>query len=125
MLFPSYSGTLWWYSTKTRIDEIHTFRTIGKSTFVTEEVYRFFSLFWEWNNSGRKGEGQSSTGSLTPLNPFGKEPEEEKPQSDYRVLQKAPYETRWKRNQDAVYWVLLEKRRIKDSNSGKQKHLES
>ena len=25
MLFPSYSGTLWWYSNKSRIDEIHAY----------------------------------------------------------------------------------------------------
>ena len=24
-LFPSYSGTLWWYSNQSRIDEIHTY----------------------------------------------------------------------------------------------------
>ena len=46
---------------------------------------------------------------LTPLNPFGKDPEEDKPHSDYTVPQKAPYETTWKRNQDAVYWVRLKK----------------
>ena len=34
---------------------------------------------------------------LTPLNPLGNDPEEEKPH----------FETRWKRNQDAVYWVRL------------------
>ena len=39
---------------------------------------------------------------LTPLNPFGKDPEEEKPKSDYTVPQEAPYETNWNRNQDAV-----------------------
>ena len=44
---------------------------------------------------------------LTPLNPFGKDPEEEKPHPDYTVPEKAPYETRWKRKQDAVYWARL------------------
>ena len=48
---------------------------------------------------------------LTPLNPFGKDPEDEKPHLDYTVPQKAPYETKWKRNQDAVYWVRLKKAR--------------
>ena len=44
---------------------------------------------------------------LTPLNPFEKDPEGETPHSEYTVLQKAPYETNWKRNQDAVSWVRL------------------
>ena len=44
---------------------------------------------------------------LTPLNPFGKDPEEEKPHPDYTIPQKAPHETRWRRNQDAVCWVRL------------------
>ena len=44
---------------------------------------------------------------LTPLNPWGNVPEEEKPHFDCTVLQKVPHETRWKRNQDAVYWVRL------------------
>ena len=46
---------------------------------------------------------------LTPLNPFGKDAEEEKPHSAYTVPQKVPCETRWKRNQDAVYWERLKK----------------
>ena len=45
---------------------------------------------------------------LTPLNPLGQDPEEEKPHSDDTIPQKAPYETKWKRNQDAVYWVRLQ-----------------
>ena len=44
---------------------------------------------------------------LTPLNPFGRDPEEEKPNSVYTVPQKAPCETKRKRNQDAVYWVRM------------------
>ena len=44
---------------------------------------------------------------LTPLNPFGKELEEENPHFDYTVSQKAPDETKWKRNQDALFWVRL------------------
>ena len=37
---------------------------------------------------------------LTPVNLCGKDPLEEKPHSDYTVPQKAPYETKWKRNQE-------------------------
>ena len=47
--------------------------------------------------------------SFTPLNPFGNDPDEEKPHFDHTVPQKVPFETRWKRNQDAVYWVRLSK----------------
>ena len=39
---------------------------------------------------------------LSPLNPFGKDPEEEKLRFDYTVPQKVPDETR-------VYWVRLSK----------------
>ena len=46
---------------------------------------------------------------LTQLNPSGKDPEEEKPHFDYTVPQKVPDETRWKRNQNAVFWVRLRK----------------
>ena len=38
---------------------------------------------------------------------FGKDLEEEKPYPDFTVPQKAPNETRWKRNQDAVYLLRL------------------
>ena len=89
MSFPSYSGTLLWHSDKSRIDEIHTYSIrLEKRTFITGGKARQ-AVF------------------LTPLNPFGKDPEEEKRHSDYTVLQKAPCETKWKRNQDAVYWVRL------------------
>ena len=43
----------------------------------------------------------------TPLNPSGEDPKEEKPHFDFKVPQKAPHETLWKRNQDAVCWVRL------------------
>ena len=56
-----------------------------------------FSIhFGEWDNSGRKGEGPRWTVFPTPLNPFGKDPEEEKPSFDHTGPQKVPYETRWK-----------------------------
>ena len=47
---------------------------------------------------------------LTARNPVGKDPEEEeKPHFDHTFPQKVPFETRGKRNQDAVYWVRLSK----------------
>ena len=55
---------------------------------------------------GGKEEGKAHQAVLlTPLNPFGKDPEEEKPHPEYTVPRKAPHEIRWKRNQNAVYWV--------------------
>ena len=103
MLFPSCSGTHWWCSNKSRIDGIHLFHTIGKGTFITEEVNGFFSQFWglEWIPGGKEEDKARQAVFLTPLNPFGKDREEEKPRSHYTVPQKAPIETRWKRNQDA------------------------
>ena len=57
---------------------------------------------------GRKEEDKSRQAVfLTPLNPFGKDAEEEKPHSDYTVPRKAPYETKWTSNQNAVYWAGL------------------
>ena len=44
---------------------------------------------------------------FTPLNPFGNDPDEEKPHDDHTVPQKVHYQTYWKRNQDAVYWIKL------------------
>ena len=35
------------------------------------------------------------------------DPDEEKPHDDNPVLQKVHYKTRWKHNQDAVYWIKL------------------
>ena len=46
---------------------------------------------------------------LTPLNSFGKDPEEEKPHCYYAVPQKVPYEIFRKHNQNAVNWVRLSK----------------
>ena len=45
----------------------------------------------------------------TPLNLFGRDPEEEMPHFDYTVLQKVPYQTRWSRNPNAENWVRLKK----------------
>ena len=43
----------------------------------------------------------------TALNSFGKDREEEARSFDYTVPQKQHYETQWKRNQDAVFWIRL------------------
>ena len=108
MLFPSYSGTLWWYSNKSRIYETHTFSIrLEKSNFITEEVNGFFSLFWGVEKFQQKKGGQSSSSCLSDSTESGKDLEEEKPHSDYTVAQKAPYETKWKRNQCAVFRVRL------------------
>ena len=46
---------------------------------------------------------------LTPTKPFGDDPEEEEPHDDFTVPQKASYVTKWKYDQNAVYWVRLSK----------------
>ena len=46
---------------------------------------------------------------LTPTNPFGDDLEEGKPHDDITVSQKAPHVTKWKNDQDAVFWVRLSK----------------
>ena len=39
------------------------------------------------------------------MDPFGNDPEEEKPHDDHTVLQIVHYPTYWKYNQDAVFWI--------------------
>ena len=58
---------------------------------------------------GKEKDRARQTVFPTPLNPFGKDLEEDKPHFDYTVPQKVPYETRWKHNKDAVCWVRLSK----------------
>ena len=52
---------------------------------------------------GKEEDNDRQAVFLTPLNPCGKDLEEEKPHSDYTVPQKAPCEIRGKRN----HWVRL------------------
>ena len=66
------------------------------------------SIFGKWTNSGKKRERQSSTNSLfSSMNPFGIDPDEEKPNVDHTVSQKVHHQTHWKHTQDAVYWIKL------------------
>ena len=44
---------------------------------------------------------------FTPLDPFGNNPDEEKPHDDYAVPQKLHHKTCWKHNQDAFFWIKL------------------
>ena len=46
---------------------------------------------------------------LTPTNPSGDDPEEERPHDVFTVPQKAPNVTKWKYVQNAVYWVRSSK----------------
>ena len=65
MVSTSDSGTLWWYSNKTRNDGTPLFRITGRSTSFTWEIRGTLNPFLtEWKNSGRKRERQSSTRSL-------------------------------------------------------------
>ena len=46
---------------------------------------------------------------FTPLDPFGDNPDEERPHDDYTIPQKVLYKTYWKHNQDAADWINLSK----------------
>ena len=46
---------------------------------------------------------------LTPTNLFGDDLEEEEPHDNFTVPQKASYVTKWKYEQNAVYWIRLSK----------------
>ena len=66
MKIPSYSGTLWWYSNNSRIDEIHAYSIQMEGVHLPQMKFVDFSIHCgKWNDSGRKGEGQGSTGSLS------------------------------------------------------------
>ena len=60
-------------------------------------------------DSRRKGETKSPSVFLTPTNPIGDDPEEEEPHDDFTVPHKAAYATKWKYDQNAVYWIRLSK----------------
>ena len=69
MLFTSDSGTLWWYSNRTKIDGL----CISSSWL--EEIHLSQRTFMElpihigtWTDSGRKGERQRPSGSLSNTN---------------------------------------------------------
>ena len=72
-----------------------------------------------WNSQSILGKGLIPGGKekdkarqavfRTPTNPFGDDPEEEEPHDDFTVPQKAPHVTKWKFDQNAVFWVRLSK----------------
>ena len=64
---------------------------------------------------GRESKQGRQTIFFTPLNPSGQNPDEEKFNSDFSKLRKVHYESKWKANQDAVYWISLA--RAKDKGS--------
>ena len=65
MFFPSYSGTLWWYS-KVQLDETNTYSIrLVKVLLPLRKFVRFSVCSGMWNNAGRKREGQGSSNSLS------------------------------------------------------------
>ena len=64
---------------------------------------------WEQTHCRRKPENKEGRQTIfvTPLNPFGENPDEEAPSVDITIPRKVHYHSNWKRNQDAVYWVEL------------------
>ena len=72
--------------------------------------WNFQSVLGDWlNPRGKEKDKARQAVFLTPTNPFGNDPEEEEPHDDYTGPQKVPYATRWKPDQDAVYWIRLSK----------------
>ena len=106
MLVPSYSATLWWYSNKSRIDEIYNCSILFEKVPLSQRKSMVFqSILRSGIIPGGKEEDKARQAVfLTQLIPSVKGPEEEKPHSDCAVPQEAPFETKWKRNPDAVYW---------------------
>ena len=85
------------------------FHTKGKTCCSTEDVRT------TCNRSSGQGLIAGGPGSkqgrhtifFTPLNPFGPNPDEEKFSDDLSKPRKVHYESKWKTNQDAVYWISL------------------
>ena len=67
---------------------------------------------------GKENDKGRQTVFFTPLNPVGMNSAEEEPRDDYTVPQKVPYQSHWKRNPDALYWINCPEHKIKDCNSG-------
>ena len=55
---------------------------------------------------GKESDKALQTVFFTPLNHFGENPNEGAPSDDFTIPKTAHYHSHWKRNQDAVYWVI-------------------
>ena len=89
----------WW---NTRL-----FPAYRRSTSFTEEFRGILNPFWgvDWFWWGKENDKARQAVFFTPLNQFGNDTDEEKLHGDHTVPQKVHYQTCWKRNQDAVYWI--------------------
>ena len=89
----------WW---NTRL-----FPAYRRSTSFTEEFRGILNPFWgvDWFWGGKENDKARQAVFFTPLNQFGNDTDEEKLHGDHTVPQKVHYQTCWKRNQDAVYWI--------------------
>ena len=56
---------------------------------------------------GKEKDKARQAAFFTPPDPFGNNPDEEKPHDDCTVPQKVHYKINWKHNQDAVCWIKL------------------
>ena len=62
---------------------------------------------------------------LTPTNHFGDDPDEEEPHDDFTVQHQAAYATKWKYDQNAVYWIRLSKAQNQGLEFWQTSHLQS
>ena len=77
--------------------------------FITEVVLSAFNLSWrmDWLRVDmRASKDDRLTVFFTPLNPFGRDSDEEEPRDDNTIPQKA-HHSHWKRHQDAVCRVKI------------------
>ena len=54
--------------------------------------------------------------AVTPTNPFGNDPEGEEPHDDHTVPQKIFYVTRWKHDQNVLFWTRVPDKVIRDDD---------
>ena len=126
-LFTSCSRTLWWYSNKSRIDELHVYSFQLDGAHLPQITFVGFSVYsGEWKNSGRKREwpGPTIRSFVQLWIPSGKDPEEEPRNFDHGVPQKQNNETQWTRNQNVLLFRIFKSTGSKNV-SGRQNHLQS
>ena len=88
---------------------MYQFRTTGKNFFHRGSAYNQQSIARTGLETGGKEskEGRQSV-FFTSLDPFGSDShEQEEPSEYYSKPRKVYYQSHWRREQDAVYWVRL------------------
>ena len=109
--FTSDSRAFCRYSNRTRIDGLCIYSSkLEKYIFHRGFSWNFHSVLGNRLVLGGKEKDKARQAVFpTQLNPFRNDPEEEEPHDDYTVPRKVLYASRWKHDQDVVFWIRLSK----------------